>query len=285
MCSRSFIVQKRGPKSVARYDLANSLGSGSFGAVLKATDRISNAPRAWKALKKGNSAHFLPLRKNWWSWRCFAKNCGIFLYQTCVVQVKWGILCRLATRGKENDAMFRREAVTMSVLDHPHICNLATNFSMIGKSVCNFRPTQLETCHRRSFVWCDWRQWAALFCYGALWRWWFAALPAGLQRTLCTRKLCCMPDAATALCHPLHAWAIAGTFRFCGKKCPFIGERFRCSTRAPDSEAGRNSSESMKICGWFVASFLNRLLPKIFHFVLRLGVGCENSRFEQSINL
>lgn len=56
MCSRSFIVQKRGPKSVARYDLANSLGSGSFGAVLKATDRISNAPRAWKALKKGNSA-------------------------------------------------------------------------------------------------------------------------------------------------------------------------------------------------------------------------------------
>lgn len=65
MCSRSFIVQKRGPKSVARYDLANSLGSGSFGAVLKATDRISNAPRAWKALKKGNSAHFLPLRKNW----------------------------------------------------------------------------------------------------------------------------------------------------------------------------------------------------------------------------
>lgn len=63
---------------MARYDLGDSLGSGSFGAVVKATDRISNAPRAWKALPKG----------------------------------------------KDNDAMFRKEALTMSVLDHPHICRL-----------------------------------------------------------------------------------------------------------------------------------------------------------------
>jgi len=58
--------------------LGDSLGSGSFGAVMKATDRISNASRAWKAMRKG----------------------------------------------KENDTMFRKEAVTMSVLDHPHICRL-----------------------------------------------------------------------------------------------------------------------------------------------------------------
>lgn len=63
---------------MARYDLGDSLGSGSFGAVVKAMDRISNASRAWKALRKG----------------------------------------------KENNTMFRKEATTMMVLDHPHICRL-----------------------------------------------------------------------------------------------------------------------------------------------------------------
>ena len=43
---------------MARYDLGDSLGSGSFGAVMKATDRISNASRAWKAMRKGSSARF-----------------------------------------------------------------------------------------------------------------------------------------------------------------------------------------------------------------------------------
>ena len=101
MCSRSFIVQKRGPKSVARYDLADSLGSGSFGAVLKATDRISNAPRAWKALKKGNSAQSCVLilavacTGEVKLHKCFAQNYSILQYFSLskyfTVQVKWMI--------------------------------------------------------------------------------------------------------------------------------------------------------------------------------------------------
>mmetsp|Transcript_136432 Transcript_136432/g.323114 ORF Transcript_136432/g.323114 Transcript_136432/m.323114 type:complete len:576 (+) Transcript_136432:61-1788(+) len=78
MCSRSFMVQKRGPKSIARYELGEVLGKGSFGSVVKALDRVSGTARAWK---------------------------------TCC-------------KSKEGELMFRKEAVTMSILDHPHICRL-----------------------------------------------------------------------------------------------------------------------------------------------------------------
>lgn len=88
------MVQRRNAKTLARYNLGETLGSGSFGAVVRATDRISGAPRAWKALQKG----------------------------------------------KDNDSMFRKEAATMSVLDHPHLCRL---FDVIEDQICFYFVMEL----------------------------------------------------------------------------------------------------------------------------------------------
>ena len=262
MCSRSFVVQKRGAKSVARYDLGDSLGSGSFGAVMKATDRISNASRAWKAMRKGSSARFsTALNLSCLSRVSRVSRVSLFIRNSSngwAGETSWNIVIVIddqwlvgsstvhSTWGKENDTMFRKEAVTMSVLDHPHICILALPVLLMSIEICGAKrqhasTSWLELSWLRPFIRCDRGQWALLFCHGTLWGRRPAALPAGLQNVLHIREFSRKPYPTNVLCHALYAWPVDGTFWLCCPKCSSIRESFRFCAWELHSQASRSS--------------------------------------------
>ncbi len=185
---------------------------------------------------------------------------------------------RLATWGKENDTMFRKEAVTMSVLDHPHICNLASNFSMINRSVCNVRPSVqldlppevvclmlLKTVSSSILLWS--------FVKVAI-----CSITCRLAKNLVYRKALlhawcgnCFVPSATCMGDCWHMQILRQEMSFYWRTIQI----FHSSTWQP---SWPKLIWIMEIRRWFVANFMNRLLRKILRFVL-------SAPFEHSINL